>query len=131
MLKIQKINVIDVNDWDDLVSKTYNRPYNFQQQDDCKERQYWGITVPVKDPEDFKNDTIPEIVNHPKMGVSFKSWLERDPNQKLTTNPDDPNNWSLGLWWDRNFYPHIDMIINDLHSKGLLKAGEYQINIDW
>lgn len=130
MLKIQKRNVIDVSDWDNLVSQTYGRPYSFQQQDGCKERQTWNIEVPVKNPEDFKNDTIPEEVNHSKMGVSFKAWLERDPNQKLN-NPEDQYSWSLGLWWDRNFYPHVDMIINDLHSKGLLEAGEYDIKIDW
>ena len=64
------------------------------------------------------------------MGVSFKAWLERDPTQKLN----DPNcnyDYGLVLWWDRNFYPHISMIINDLYTKGLLEAGEYQINIDW
>jgi hypothetical protein len=62
--------------------------------------------------------------------VSFKSWLERDPKQKLS-NPRDQNDWSLGMWWERNFYPNVDMVINDLHSKGLLEAGEYTINIDW
>lgn len=130
MLKTKKVNVIDVFDWDDLVSKTYGRPYSFQQQDDCKPRQHVSITVPVEHPEDYDNDTVPEIVNHSKMGVSFKAWLERDPKQKLPGR-ENPNDHGLGLWWDRNFYPHVDMIINDLHSKGLLEAGDYEINIDW
>lgn len=130
MIKTRTTTVIEVRDWDELVSRTYGRPYSFQQQDGCKERQHWGITVPVKEPEDYENDTVPEIVNHNEMGVSFKAWLERDPEQ-LLSNSDDQNSWSLGLWWDRNFYPHIDMVINDLHSKGLLPAGNYEINIDW
>ena len=130
LLKIQKRNVINMQDWDRLVSQTYGRPYKFQQQDGCKERQHWAITVPVKNPEDYENETVPEEVNHGEMGVSFKAWLERDPNQKLS-NPRDQNSWSLDLWWERNFYPHVDMIINDLHSRGLLEAGDYDIKIDW
>lgn len=129
-MKLKIIKRIEVQDWDELVSETYGRPYSFQQQDGCRERRAYNITVPVKNPQDYKNETVPENVNDNKMGVSFKAWLERDPNQKLS-NPDDQESWSLGLWWDRNFYPHIDMIINDLYNKGLLEAGDYEINIDW
>ena len=35
------------------------------------------------------------------------------------------------LFWERNFYPNVNMIANDLHSKGLLESGEYIIVIDW
>lgn len=130
MIKYKTIKEISVQDWDKLVEETYGRRYSFQQQDGCKERQHWKITVPVVDPEDYENDTIPEVVNGKEMGVSFKAWLERDPKQ-LLNNPGDQESWSLGLWWDRNFYPHVDMIINDLYQKGLLEAGEYDIKIDW
>ena len=130
MLKVKRKKVIDSFDFDKLVQETYGRPYTFQQQDGCKERQNVGITVPVQHPEDYDNDTVPEVVNHSDMGVSFKAWLERDPKQKLT-NKGDRDDWSLGLWWDRNFYPNVDMVLNDLHSKGLIEAGDYTINIDW
>lgn len=62
------------------------------------------------------------------MGVSFKSWLERDPEQKI---PSKNSYDGTHLWWSRNFYPDVSMIINDLHSKGLLEAGKYVIDIDW
>jgi hypothetical protein len=131
MIKINKIQVISVHDWDKLVEHTYGKQYNFQQQDFCKERQRVSITVPVEEPYDYKNDTIPEIIEARgmKMGVSFKAWLERDSKQLLP----EPNNsgLSLTMFWNRNFYPHVDMIINDLHAKGLLPAGEYEIDIDW
>jgi len=68
-------------------------------------------------------------VNDPKMGVSFKAWLARDPKQKL--NADSHTDYGVGLWWYRNFYPNVEMIINDLHARGLIKAGEYSIDIDW
>jgi hypothetical protein len=33
MLKVNNIKQIDVQDWDELVQETYNRPYMLQQQD--------------------------------------------------------------------------------------------------
>jgi len=35
------------------------------------------------------------------------------------------------MWWERNFYPDVEMIANDLHKRGILEAGEYVIDIDW
>lgn len=128
-LKTRTEQVIDVSDWDALVVKTYGRPYSFQQQDGCKERQRVYLTVPAA-ADDFENDTVPEEVNHEEMGVSFAAWLARDPKQRLS-NPEDRQSWSLGLWWDRNFYPDVQMVANDLHARGLLDAGEYTIDIDW
>jgi hypothetical protein len=128
-MKTKTVKVIEVSDFDDLVQETYGRIYHFQQQDGCKGRGSEHITVPCE-PEDYENDTVPEIVNHPEMGVSFKAWLERDPNQ-LLSNPEDQYSWSLPLWWKRNFYPHVSMIINDLHAKGLIEKGDYVIEIDW
>lgn len=125
--KIVTERVVEVSEWDALVSETYGKPYSFQQQDGCKERQRFNITIPDRD-YDYGNDTIPEVVNHDEMGVSFKAWLARDPDQHL---PDEKGSWSLALWWERNFYPDVQTIANDLHSKGLIEAGDYVINIDW
>lgn len=122
--------MIEVSDFDKLVSDTYGKPYNFQQQDDCKPRGIYEFSLPNSHPYDYERDSVPETVNHPDMGVSFKAWLERDPDQKLNAEDwDSPS--ALKLWWDRNFYPCVDMILNDLHKKGLLKDGDYVINIDW
>jgi len=129
MVKITNKKVIEVQDWDALVEETYGKTYSFQQQDDCKSRGQEHITVPCE-PEDYENDSISEVVNGEEMGVSFKAWLARDPEQKLS-NPEDQDSWSVRLWWERNFYPHVSMIINDLHSKGLIETGDYTINIDW
>lgn len=124
--------VISVQDLDNLVEKTYGRPYSFQQQDGCKERQRVKITVPADD-YDFENESVPEVVNGNEMGVSFKVWLERDPTQLLNElRPDwDSGKGSLSLWWTRNFYPTLESVINDLHDKGLIEAGDYTIDIDW
>lgn len=127
-IKIQTKQIITVQDFDKLVTETYGKPYSFQQQDGCKSRGMESITIPA-DVNDYENDTVPEIVNHEEMGVGFKAWLERDPEQFLTSRPNDTS--GLRLWWYRNFYPDVSMIINDLHSKGLLPAGDYLIEIDW
>lgn len=122
-------NVIELSEWNKLVSETYGRPYNLQQQDGCMGRGTQGIDVP-SDADDYEHDSIPEQVNGEEMGVSFKAWLARDPKQKLS-NPDDQADYCLELCWERNFYPDLQMVANDLYSKGLLKAGNHTILIDW
>lgn len=119
--------VIDVQDWDTLVVTTYNRPYSFQQQDGCKDRQRVGITIP-DEAWDFENDTIPEEINGDEMGVSFKAWLTRDPSK---WEGDEEDKLFLDLFWKRNFYPEVQTVANDLHEKGLIEAGDYVIDIDW
>ena len=131
MIKFSVQKVIDVKDFDNLVQETYERPYSFQQQDGCKERGMYSITAPCEDPYDFENDSIPEVVNHEEMGVSFKAWLERDPKQKLNSDDEWDRKHGLSLWYDRNFYPSDEMIVNDLYGKGLLDAGQYEIKVDW
>ena len=129
-MKIKNVMMIEESDWNKLVKKTYGRPYDFQQQDGCKDRGTFNLTVPSEETNDFENNEVPEIVNHSEMGVSFAAWLARDPNKNLNGN-DECDSWEIKMWWERNFYPSIEMVANDLHAKGLLKAGEYVINIDW
>lgn len=128
-MKIKNTKTITVQDWDDCVVKTYGRPYSFQQQSGCQDRGVHHLTVPDY-AEDFENDSIPEEVNVEEMGVSFKAWLARDPKQMLPSE-DEKESYCLDLFWERNFYPDIQMVANDLHKRGLLDAGEYSIEIDW
>lgn len=128
-MKTRTETVIDLNEWDLLVSSTYGRPYSFQQQDDCRDRGSYRITIP-DEAEDFENEAVIEEVNGPEMGVSFAAWLARDPKQKLS-DPTAQEAYCLELWWDRNFYPDVQMVANDLHAKGLIEAGTYTIDIDW
>ncbi len=126
---MKKVTLISVQEWDELVKDTYGRPYSFQQQNGCKERGIYKMQVPSVYADDYEEDSIPEEVNGEEMGVSFKAWLNRDPTTPLSTDPDYA--YGLELWWERNFYPRVDVIANDLHEKGLLPAGDYVINIDW
>jgi hypothetical protein len=119
--------VIEVSEWDAIVVKTYGRPYSLQQQDGCRGRGTERITVP-SEASDYERDSVPEEVNDEEKGVSFAAWLARDPTKPLA---DGRTDYSLGLWWDRNFYPDLQMVANDLWFKGLLDAGEHTILIDW
>ena len=130
MLKYTMKRTVDLEEWDHLVETTYGRPYRFQQQDGCKSRGTEYFTVPCQ-PIDYENDTVPEVVNGDIMGVNFKAWLARDPGQKI------PKEGSNDLWdgtpmfWERNFYPDLDTVAQDLYEKGLIEAGTYTIDIDW
>lgn len=129
MLKYTNEKIVDVDDWDELVSTTYGKVYSFQQQEGCKDRGIFTLDVPSKDTYDAEmNETIEELVNSEEMGVKFQQWLARDPKQAIG---EETEQWMIDLWWERNFYPDIHTIANDLHSKGLLEAGKYIINIDW
>ena len=117
---MRQVTMIDLGEWDDLVVQTYGKPYAFQQQDGCKDRGVEEFSVPCKYPDDFEADKIPFKINGSVMGVSFKAWLEAKPTK-----------YSEDIFWERNFYPSVGMIANDLHSKGLLPSGDYVIEIDW
>ena len=121
--------MIEVSEWDALVVQTYGRPYNLQQQDGYRDRGTEEIKVPSK-ASDYERASVPEEVNGEEMGVSFAAWLARDPKQKLS-NPDYQADYCLELWWERNFYPDLQMVANDLHAKGLLDAGKHTILIEY
>ena len=130
-MKKRTVVMVDVQDWDQLVKDTYGKPYSFQQQDGCKMRGIITLEVPM-DPYDYENDSIVEKVNGPEEGVSFKAWLARDPKEIMKDEPEDENNdWEINLFWARNFYPNVSMIVDDLYKKGLLEEGDFSINIDW
>lgn len=150
MIKIKQGDVIDENDWNKLVSKTYNKIYRLQQQDGCKERGVVTIYTSEDYIKDFKNVTVPEIINGEIMGISFKTWLKKDINKSLNPSIQEARNcgyyfgkteedfisWkknknNIILFWERNFYPHISVIANDLYKRGILKEGKYNINIYW
>ena len=150
MIKVKNVKIIEVSDWDKLVSDTYSKPYYFQQQNGCQPRGIVKITIPDENwEEDEMNDKIPEIINDEyNMGVKFDVWLKRDPSEPLNPSNEelkvcnyyydssDRKQWcedkgNIRLFWERNFYPCLQSVANDLHKKGLIEAGEYSIEIDW
>ncbi len=153
MIKARNVNMIEVSDWDDLVKDTYGKPYKFQQQDGCQQRGVVNITIPDEtyEYEDEMNDKIPEVINNgDEMGVKFDVWLKRDPKAPLNPSKkelkecgyywgkteEDEIEWKqdkghISMFFERNFYPNLQTVANDLHKRGLIEAGDYLINIDW
>lgn len=131
MIEYSNKKIIEVNDWDDLVQKTYNKPYSFKQQEGCQDRGTYYLTVTTSDHplDDFVNESVPEIINGEEMGVRFSSWLNTAPLSHSTRN--NWKDWRTCLFWERNFYPNIETLATDLCKKGLIEEGEYIINIDW
>lgn len=123
MLKIETVRSIEVSDWDALVRRTYGRPYSLQQQDGCKARGIEKVSVPCAHPWDYETSEMD--VGDEEMGVSFAAWLARSAPMG-STRPG-----RLLSFWERNFYPSLEMVASDLHARGLLPEGEYQIVIDW
>jgi hypothetical protein len=133
-IPFKKVNLISEADFSEFVTNTYGRPYKFQQQDGCRPRGVYWFDVPINQPFNYSNTSIPELVNGDEMGVSFEAWLNRDPQQRLN----DGDEWDqeypeyrIELFWHRNFYPHIEMIVADLHNRDLIEDGTYVIEIDW
>lgn len=54
------------------------------------------------------------------MWVVFEKWLERDPKQSVLWR----NDYVIDLWWERNFYPDVYTLANDLHKRGLIDDGD-------
>lgn len=128
-MQIKKINMIEESDFSKLVQSTYGKPYRFQQQSGCMDRGTFELKIPSEyTSEEEMYDEIPEELNGELMGVKFEKWLERDPKEPIKG---DFTDWMIELFWERNFYPDIYTLANDLHSKGLIEAGYYVINIDW
>lgn len=129
MIKFTNKKVINCFDWDRLVKETYGRPYCFQQQDGCQDRGQVDITIPSEETyNDEIPDSIPEEINGNVMGVKFSKWLERDPKQPING---DVTPYIIELFWERSFYPELQVVANDLYEKGLIEAGDYVIDIDW
>lgn len=119
-IKTSTRKIIDVHEWDALVRKTYKRPYMFQQQEGCRDRGVVWLKVPEVEYKAKMNLNI--------FGVRFDTWLKRDPEKPLKNQT---TSFQLELWWERYFYPDVQLLANDLYTKGLLPRGEYGIEVDW
>jgi hypothetical protein len=118
--------VVDCFNWDTFVREAYGRPYCFQQQGGCKMRGTYHLEVHGEkgyDPYGCKG--LPLELDNNLFGVALEEWLRRDPKEA------PPSIDFLETWWERNFYPSIEAVAEDLCQRGLLPVGEYIIIIDW
>lgn len=131
-LEVQTKKVIDVDDWNRFIEDTYWKTYHFQQQDWCKDRGVESFIASKTEYESYKNDSVPFKVNWDKMWVSLDAWLKMDTETAREKLPaDEKKDYCIDLFFERNFYPHIEELASDLCKKWLLEEWEYTINIDW
>lgn len=132
---MKKATIFTLDEFDELIKKEYNKTYySFQQQDGCKDRGIEFFTVPINDPDDLdylsmieadaKNNKLSE-----HCGVKFEEWLSRDKDFKWFT--DENEQYRNELLWERNFYPHPEIIFNDLYKRNIIEAGTYGVYINW
>lgn len=129
MLKLETIKVIDVDKWNDFIVETYGKPYNFQQQDGCKERQYTNVDVKYYVGEWDINEELEELEEYGGdiPFVRLDEWLAKEVEKPSEGN----EKWRIETRWERDFYPHIGELIIDLYNKNLIKLETFYINIDW
>jgi hypothetical protein len=127
-LTTQNVKLVNLDDWNNLVINTYNKPYAFQSQNKRNKISFFQIDVPLHfDNEELLPESIPE--GSSQYGVQFQSWLKRDPSQPIG---DDKNQWHIDIWWEQHFYPSIHTLANDLFKKGLIEEGTYIIKMkEW
>lgn len=122
---MKTIEVVPCEEFDELVRKTYNRPYCIQQQNNTALETI--VKININNAQDYPSV---KIEGHPDVwdidGVSFADWINRDPKEKLNDMMDD---WEIDLWWQRHFYPELNTIAKDLYQKGLLDKKTYKILI--
>lgn len=93
------------------VSELYGRPYNLQQQGDMLAQES-AVALVVPELEDWNEDP------------SLEEWLAATP-------PVSAADYIDTMRWERQFYPSLEAVANDLHARGLLDAGRYIIHVSW
>lgn len=119
-LNFDTVRLIWENDFSALVSQVYGRPYRFQQQGDMMHQEsIHRFTVPTTPDGGWTLPSIEEWKNAP---VEIHG-------------PQDPKNLSLeffrDLYWEREYYPPFDELVEDLHKLGILEPGDYALHIWW
>ena len=107
--------VLHESEFSNLVRQTFERPYSLQQQGDMHSQ------------ESFIRFDVPAELEW-EHEPSLETWL--------ATTPPDPEDHSMAaftnrLRWDREFYPDLQDIANELHARGQLDAGTYVLHVWW
>ncbi|WP_043736189.1 hypothetical protein [Nocardia asiatica] len=105
------VTLIDENTFSALVSHLHARPYRLQQQGDgLPQNTIVKITVPA--------------LEHDWPGIPLAEWA-------ATPIGDYTYPWQAETHWEREYYPCLEDVVNDLHARGLLAAGNYALHVRW
>lgn len=129
--------VIDADEFSDLVTATYGRPYCLGRQADTMgvDRLVF-IQVPNRgehdsDPVAFQQwlDADPQApIKNPRYD-DFVAWAQQQPTpQHLPAEYFQPGEDTHSKYWELNMIPPFGDVIDDLAKRGLLTPGEYVIH---
>lgn len=110
ILQGQVVTLIDESEFSALVTKIYGRPYRFQQQGDMKCQ------------DTIETFSVPSEEYGGWTGPSLTEWQIAPP-------PD--GDFKEELRWHRDFYPELEVVVNDLYARGLIAAGDYALHVWW
>lgn len=120
MIKLGKtVTLIDEGEFSRLVSKTYQRPYSFQQQGSMMGQDtIWEFSLPLRyEPDD-------EYGYNDWEGPSLLEWC-------TTPIGEFDSEWKAKLHWHREYYPEFEAVIDDMHKRGLIPDGDYALHVQW
>ncbi|MFE3757903.1 hypothetical protein ACFXO9_26650 [Nocardia tengchongensis] len=109
-LEPRAVTLIWEKDFSQFVSRVYGRPYQLGRQDG-------GL---------LKDSTVEFTVPAQEF-----EWSDPSVAEWLAALPPDDRDWQETLRWEREFHPGLEAIVNDLHARGLLPAGEYLLEVWW
>lgn len=98
------------------VSELYGRPYQLQQQGDMLAQES-SVALIVPEPEDWNENP------------SLAEWLAATPPEEQGLGLSELLNEEMR--WERQYYPSLEAVGNDLHARGLLDVGYYIIHVSW
>lgn len=109
-LKSETVKLIWESDFSKLVSETYGRPYQFQQQGDMMGQ------------DTIYKFSIPDATWHPTpedAAKDIQEWIN------------DPREFKYEFEAERECYPPIESVIVDLHERGIIDPGDYALHVWW
>jgi hypothetical protein len=140
-LRSRDVKLIDVHDLEELIRSTYQRPYSViygglagSFGDGNHQETMLAVTVPA--PPDLDELTHQEYYSDYErknfVRPSFDEWRDQ-PEPEVTTYERTaagelrPRRWDL----EREYACALQPLLNDLHERGEIEAGEYVIHIWW
>lgn len=126
---MKAVVMIDEAEFSELVTRTYQRPYRLQQQLGCMPS---GTLIEFATPT-TADATFYGDVESCQPAVTFNEWLMANPQAPAPGDDEYTStkyaNLHRELYWERDFYPPLKDVVNDLHTRGLLPAADYIIYI--
>ncbi|WP_040828909.1 hypothetical protein [Nocardia jiangxiensis] len=119
MIKLGKtVTLINERDFSALVTKTYQRPYSFQQQGNMMGQDtIHEFSLPLE--YEFDDDD-----DYGWNGPSLLEWCTAPLGEF-------EYKWQRDMHWHREYYPEFEAVITDLYARGLIPAGDYALHISW